>query len=126
ALAAIIDKRACVSWMCVPRMDGDPIFCSLLGPNGDHLEGGWSFRLADQEKCEQKYLRNTAILETVLTDANGNQVKIIDFAPRFQMGGRIFRGQTLVRIVEPLSGTPLMTVSMKPRYNYGSSLPETT
>ena len=32
---------------------------------------------------QSEYLRNTAIVTTVLTDQNGNAVRITDFAPRF-------------------------------------------
>lgn len=126
ALAALIDKQGSVCWMCAPRMDGDPVFCSLLAPNGNPLEGSWRFSLSGQAKSEQKYIRNTALLETYLTDEAGNQLKITDFAPRFRMGGRIFRGQTLVRLVEPMSGTPRISVSINPKYDYGSHKPEKT
>lgn len=126
SLAALINRDAGLSWMCMPRMDGDPVFCGLLNPIGNEKDGIWQFRLADQVSSEQHYVRNTAILETILTDKHGNQAKIIDFAPRFKMGGRIFRGFTLVRIVEVLSGSPFIKVSLRPRYNYGAQAPETT
>ena len=29
-IGALIDTDASVVWMCVPRFDGDPVFCSLL------------------------------------------------------------------------------------------------
>lgn len=29
--AALIDRNGSIVWMCAPRMDGDPVFCSLLG-----------------------------------------------------------------------------------------------
>jgi GH15 family glucan-1,4-alpha-glucosidase len=28
-IGALIDTDASVVWMCVPRFDGDPVFCSL-------------------------------------------------------------------------------------------------
>lgn len=126
ALAALVDRQAGIAWMCAPRMDGDPVFCGLLGPSDDPDDGFWRFILSGQTESEQYYMRNTAILETVLTDAEGNRAKITDFAPRFRMGGRIFRGYTLVRIVEPLSGTPRLTVSLRPRFDYGVNAPEKT
>ncbi|MBV2143377.1 glycoside hydrolase family 15 protein [Falsochrobactrum sp. TDYN1] len=126
ALAALIDREAGICWMCTPRMDGDPVFCGLLDPNGDTNDGVWRFSLTEQAKTEQHYMRNTAILETILTDAEGNQARITDFAPRFKMSGRIFRGFTVVRIVEPLSGTPRLSVSLRPRSSYGENPPETT
>lgn len=126
SLAALIDREAGVSWMCAPRMDGDPVFCGLLNPEADQNDGAWRFMLADQVSSEQHYVRNTAILETILTDKHGNKAKITDFAPRFKMGGRIFRGFTLVRLVEPISGSPSLTVALRLRHDYGAQTPETT
>ncbi len=123
-LAALIDDRGGLDWMCIPRMDGDPVFCGLLG--GDAGDGCWRFQLTGQRDGRQRYLRNTAILETVLTDAEGNAARILDFAPRFRMAGRIFRGHSVIRIVEPLAGTPRLTVSLRPRWDYGGQAPGLT
>ena len=38
SLAAIINRDAGLSWMCMPRMDGDPVFCGLLNPIGDEQD----------------------------------------------------------------------------------------
>lgn len=128
--AALIDRNASIVWMCVPRMDGDPVFCSLLGQSTRQKEGSdggsWSIELRNIAASEQRYLRNTAILETVLTDHDGNRLRITDFAPRFKANGRIFRPQTIVRIVEPLEGAPRIQVKLRPRYGYGAGEPETT
>ena len=70
SLAAMIDDTAGLDWMCAPRMDGDPVFCGLLGDQGAPGEGSWRFRLHGQQSSTQRYLRNTAILETILTDVN--------------------------------------------------------
>lgn len=122
--AALIDRNATIIWMCAPRMDGDPIFCSLL----DERNGGgkWAVHLKNRIASEQRYLRNTAILETVLTDHDGNRLRVIDFAPRFKANDRIFRPQTIVRIIEPLQGAPRVEMRLKPRYNYGAHEPGTT
>ena len=125
AAAALVDRNATIVWQCAPRMDGDPIFCSLLGGNLE--EGGdWSITVANLAASEQRYLRNTAVLETVLTDADGNSLKITDFAPRFKALGRIFRPQTVVRIIEPVRGAPRVCVNLRPRHGYGAHRPETT
>lgn len=123
--AALIDRNASIVWMCAPRMDGDPIFSSLLGG----VEGGggqWSITLKNMAATEQRYLRNTAILETILSDRDGNRLRVTDFAPRFKAGGRIFRPQTIVRLVEPLAGTPRMQMRLRPRHGYGEYEPDTT
>lgn len=75
---------------------------------------------------EQRYLRNTAILETVLSDHDGNRLRITDFAPRFKANGRIFRPQTIVRLVEPVEGAPRIQVDLRPRHGYAAQEAETT
>jgi len=98
AVAALVDKSARLVWMCAPRMDGDPVFCRLLKGEGDDAAGGeWSISIDDCVAAEQTYIRNTAILETILTDRDGNRLRIRDFAPRFKRAGRIFRPVTIVR-----------------------------
>lgn len=124
--AALIDRNASIVWMCAPRMDGDPVFCSLLGQDDEAAGGQWSIQLKNPSASEQHYLRNTAILETVLTDRDGNRLRVTDFAPRFKASGRIFRPQTIVRLVEPISGTPRVVMRLQPRHGYGAHKPETT
>ncbi|BCH26064.1 glucoamylase [Mesorhizobium sp. L-8-10] len=127
AVAALIDRDARLIWMCTPRMDGDPIFCRLLKGEGDEAAGGaWSITIDDCVSSQQAYLRNTAILETTLTDKDGNTLRIRDFAPRFKRAGRIFRPVAVTRIIEPISGTPRVTVAVDPLHDYGARVPETT
>ena len=76
-VAALIDPNASVQWMCLPRLDGEPIFNSLLGGNGH-----FSIALSDQVSATQTDIKNTAVLETVLTDADGSSIKIPDLNGR--------------------------------------------
>ncbi len=128
AAAALVDRNASIVWMCAPRMDGDPVFCRLLDGQaaGQEEEGCWSIAMDDAVECRQSYLRNTAVLETVQADGDGNRLRITDFAPRFKARGRIFRPLTIVRIVEPLAGSPRIRVRLRPRHGYGAHAPETT
>jgi len=43
------------------------------------------------------------VLETVF-DAPGGRFRVLDFAPRFDLHGRIFRPTQILRLVEPLEG----------------------
>ena len=46
-VSGLIDKRGGIVWGCVPRVDGDPVFCALL--NGDRQDVGvWRFELEGQ------------------------------------------------------------------------------
>ncbi|GAB1580438.1 glycoside hydrolase family 15 protein [Phyllobacterium phragmitis] len=127
ATAALIDRYGKFVWMCMPRLDGDPIFCSLLGQGNPEQEGGdWAIEIDNLVSSQQRYLRNTAVLETVLTDEKGNSLRVRDFAPRFKHHDRIFRPMAIIRLVEPIVGTPRMTMRLRPRFNYGAAIPETT
>ena len=113
-IAALIDPDAGISWLCLPRFDGEPVFNGLLG--GD---GCFSIRLDGQVTSRQTYLRNTAIIETVLEAEDGSAVKIIDFAPRFTDRGRMFRPASVVRRIVPLSGMPRITVTLRAASDWG-------
>ncbi|MBC7604593.1 MAG: glycoside hydrolase family 15 protein [Ramlibacter sp.] len=117
AYSALIDERARIVWMCLPRFDGDPVFNALLDPseNGSH----WAFDLENFASSEQSYEPNTAIVKTRLFDTQGQGIEITDFAPRFSNRGRMFRPLTLVRRVKVLSGSPRMRVLLRPRFDWG-------
>ena len=123
-IGALIDTNASVVWMCVPRFDGDPVFCSLL--NGDSPEGRFDIELERRTSIRQHYLKNTAILRSEMEDADGGRIEIIDFAPRFHQHGRIFAPVGLVRIVRKLAGRPRVRVRFLPRSGYGEARPPVT
>lgn len=123
-VGALVDEHANITWGCFPRFDGDPVFCSLLRDTDDY--GFFAIELADCERSEQHYLKNTAVLVTRLHDRHGGSVEITDFAPRFGQYGRMFRPMMLVRRVKRLSGSPRLTVRLRPAQADGSSRPETT
>lgn len=127
--SALIDHVGRVVSCCLPRFDGDPVFCELL--NGDAAakdDGGGMFEIAvdNLARSEREYLTNTAIRVSRLYDANGSAVEITDFAPRFGLFGRMFRPMMIVRVVRPIAGTPRIRVKLRPRSAYGSSDPEIT
>mgnify|MGYP006156072503 CR=1 FL=1 len=96
SFGALVDKHARVVWSCLPTFDGDPTFCALLSPN--QQEGGdFAIELEDLASTEQEYLSNTAILRTVLRDAHGGALEILDFAPRWRQNDRFYRPVSLIR-----------------------------
>src|SRR5689334_21345403 len=106
-IAALVDAEGTVMWCCLPRPDGDPVFSALLTAEGREApQGLFRVELSRLQRAEQRYVHNMAVLETTLTDAQENAVRITDFCPRFRDRGRIFRPMTLVRIIEPLAGRP--------------------
>jgi GH15 family glucan-1,4-alpha-glucosidase len=124
-IAALIDGRGRIVWGCLPRLDGDPAFCALLARDGAAAQTGvFAVDLQHCAHTEQRYLRNTAILETLLDDGQGNVLRVTDFCPRFRRRGRFFRPMMLVRIVEAAAGRPVATLKLKPRCDYGAREPE--
>jgi GH15 family glucan-1,4-alpha-glucosidase len=123
-IGALIDARAQITWGCFPRFDGDPIFCSLLKESDDY--GFFAIDLADCERTEQHYLENTAILVTQLHDSHGGAVEVTDFAPRFGQHGRRFRPMMLVRRIRRLSGSPRVTLRLRPACDDGAARPAVT
>jgi GH15 family glucan-1,4-alpha-glucosidase len=120
AIGALIDARAEIVWWCVPRLDGDPAFCSLLREHADGEGFGYlSVELVDQVTTEQEYLPNTAILVTRLTDSHGAAVEITDFAPRFRQYGRMFTPLMLIRRIRRLHGSPRIRIAVRPACDYG-------
>ncbi|MCK0196786.1 glycoside hydrolase family 15 protein [Ancylobacter sp. 6x-1] len=121
-IAALIDRAGRISWCCWPRINGDPVFSSLLG--GDEPAGGFfDVVLEGQTRSRRRYIENTAIIETVIENDAGAKLRITDFAPRFKLYDRIYRPAMLVRRIEPLAGTCRITVRLRPQFGWGSQSP---
>ncbi|ALE16185.1 Glucoamylase [Altererythrobacter epoxidivorans] len=121
----LVDRTGAIVWGCVPRVDGDPVFCSLL--NSSHRDAGiWRFELEGQVSSSQEYIRNTPILVTRLEAEDGSCVEVLDFCPRYENKGRMYRPVGIGRIVRPISGNPRIRVVLRPMNNYGASLADTT
>jgi GH15 family glucan-1,4-alpha-glucosidase len=123
-IAALIDEGGRIAWMCLPRHDGDPFFYSLLG--GDRDEGYADVQLVNLAQRSQVYRRNTAIVETTLRDSTGGSLRITDFCPRYRRFARMYRPMSLIRIIEPVAGRPVVRLRIRPRYDYGASQPPVT
>jgi len=121
-IAALVDRSARIVWCCFPSLDGDPVFCSLLGGEaGD--SGVFAIEVDGAIETRQHYRRNTAILVTEIADATGDSVRVIDFVPRFRRHERIYRPSMLVRRIEPVGGTCRIRVRVRPRFAYGAVAP---
>jgi GH15 family glucan-1,4-alpha-glucosidase len=122
--AALLDPSARIVWWCLPRYDGDPVFCRLLA--GDEEKGFTDVVLDDQVETRSNYARNTAIVVTELIDRHEGAVRVTDFAPRFQVYGRTFRPPQLMRIIEPIAGTPRITIRFRAAHRYGEPVTRRT
>jgi GH15 family glucan-1,4-alpha-glucosidase len=123
-VAALIDDQATIVWGCLPRMDADPVFHALLDSDRDSsAQGLFAIETIQESQASQRYLRNTAILETTMVDTDGNRLRVLDFCPRFRARGRIFRPAMFVRLIEPLAGRPVVRLRLRPRFEYGAAEP---
>ena len=117
--AALVDRGGSVVWCCLPRFDAEPVFGALL----DEGHGG-RFRVGPASGAvgTQRYLPNTNVLETSFEDVDG-AFRVIDFAPRFEQHQRSFRPAQLIRVVEPVRGTPRIRVTCAPRIGWSRGEP---
>jgi len=119
--AALIHGGGDVVWCCLPRFDSEPIFGQLLDPDG----GRFGISAADGTAGRQAYIDNTNVLETTI-DAPGGTFRIIDVAPRYERNGRIYRPTQLIRIIEPVSGSPQLRVTCEPVLGWSKGRPVVT
>ncbi|HTC09810.1 MAG TPA: glycoside hydrolase family 15 protein [Acetobacteraceae bacterium] len=122
-VASLISPLGRHGWFCFPRLDADPVFNALLGgktPQTGYLDTA----LHEQTGATQTYLHNTAVVETILADRERGQARVVDFCPRFRRYGRMFRPPMLIRRIEPITGRPRLSVTLRPRYDYGATTPE--
>ncbi len=124
-IASLIDRNGRHVWHCVSRLDGDPVFNALLGGT-DPQAGFMDIVVHDHTATRQRYLPNGAVLETVIDDSHQGSLRMLDFAPRFQRFGRMFRPPMLVRRIEPIAGRPRITLRLRPNFDYGARPPQIT
>ncbi len=118
-LSALVERTGAIVWCCLPRFDSEPVFAALLDE-----EAGGRFCVCPPEGAagEPRYLDNTNVLETTFKTAGGS-FRVLDFAPRFEQYDRHFQPTQLVRIVEPIEGTPRIRVSCEPRLGWSKGIP---
>ena len=109
-----------IVWCCVPRFDGDPVFCALLqDPAREDAPGFFAVELANLDRVEQEYVANTPILVTRLYDREGASVEVTDLMPRYRHYGRVFCPMMLVRQIRRTAGSPRIRVRLRAAEHYG-------
>jgi len=126
-VGALVDRLGEIVWACLPRFDGDAVFCSLLRERKSATDFGFfTVELVDFARADQEYLTNTAILVTRLYDRHGGGIELTDFAPRFRQYGRMFCPMSLVRTIKRISGDPRICIRIRPAHGYGAERPSVT
>jgi alpha,alpha-trehalase len=114
--SALVGLDGSVPWLCLPRFDSEPLFCSLL----DDARGG-SFTVAPDEVVEarQRYEPDTAVLVTELRSPTG-LVAVTDalaLRPGSDLSDDVPAGrQELIRSAVVLDGSVRLRVELDPRW----------
>jgi len=125
SIGALVNRNAEIVWACLPRFDGDPVFCSLLrGAAAADGNGAFAIEMTGATRTEQQYIPDTPILVTRFFDDAGAGVQVTDFAPRFEQDGQILSPMMLVRKLERISGTPSIRIIVRPMEGYGAEVIE--
>jgi GH15 family glucan-1,4-alpha-glucosidase len=115
-----VHRNGSIPFACLPRFDSEPVFGALL----DERDGGeFTIEPAEATLGTLRYLDNSNVLENVFTTSDGS-FRVIDFAPRFMQFERSFRPTMIIRIVEPLTGTPRIRVRCDPRLGWSKRPPK--
>jgi len=125
AIGALVDGCGRIVWGCLPAFDGDPWFSALLGGEAPE-QGFYAVELQGQQRCEQEYRRNSAVLVTRLYAEDGSAIEITDCVPRSKLFDRTFRPTMIVRRLRPISGVPRVRVRLRPTCDYGAGRPQVT
>ena len=113
--AALVSKVGSIDWLCLPHFDSASIFAKLLDPNCGSFDV-----LTDGYEVSSYYIKDTAILETVLQDKE-NEISVKDFMvpqPKYPC-----REHYLVRKITGIKGNCDITLHFSPRPSYGAIVP---
>ena len=117
----LVGPDTSIDWLCLPRFDSPSVFARLL----DQERGGsWAFEGDGTWTSTAAYLRNTNVLRTEITGAEG-RFEIVDFAPRILHGLEVDAPVEITRVIRPLEGTPRVRVRFDPRPDYARATIET-
>ena len=113
--AALVARDGAVVWLCAPRFDSEPLFCSIL----DHRRGG-SFRIAPEPLVDarHRYEPDSGVLTTELRSPTG-VVRVTDCLT-LRSGADLTEDTTagrgeLLRSVVVLEGDVSLAVEVTPR-----------
>ncbi|MGK0186911.1 MAG: GH15 family glucan-1,4-alpha-glucosidase [Verrucomicrobiales bacterium] len=116
--AALIEPDGSIVFACLPDFDSGTVFAAML----DSEKGGsFGIEMIDGKAVSQEYERHTNILITRFEGKSG-AFRVIDFMPRYTWDGKAGSegdaSSDIVRVLEPLKGTPEIRVHYDPKLEY--------
>jgi alpha,alpha-trehalase len=125
--SALVKSTGSVDWLCFPDFSSPTVFAKIL----DNEKGGsFEIKPVGKYKINQRYIPNTAVLETVFTSVNGKKSFVVyDFFPRYKKltskgYASLVEQNRLIRLIRPVKGKPEIKIKYDPRPNYAIGLPE--
>jgi GH15 family glucan-1,4-alpha-glucosidase len=124
--AALVGNDGSIDWLCWPDFSSPACFSSLLGTEKN---GHWQISPVENEpKVSRSYRDSTMILETEFETPTG-RVLVVDFMPIGKLHSEEMpqprKYSDLVRMVKGLEGSVEMQMELRPRFDYGRTLPWT-
>ncbi|MCQ8241384.1 glycoside hydrolase family 15 protein [Rhizosaccharibacter radicis] len=117
ASCALVGRNGSIDWLCWPRFDSAACLAALVGTDQN---GRWLLAPADSgARTERRYLDDGLVLETVFETDQGS-VALIDFMPID------VAAPTIIRVIEGRRGAVDMTMNLRLRFDYGTSVPWVT
>jgi GH15 family glucan-1,4-alpha-glucosidase len=111
--AALVGSDGSIDWLCLPRFDSAACFAALLG---EDRHGHWRIAPAGPSRVQRRYLPDTLVLETEFA-ADSGSARLIDCMPPRDTD------PVLVRMVEGLSGSVNLRMTLGASFEYGSAEP---
>ena len=118
--AALSSTGGSIDWLCLPRMDSDPVFGRLVGgPDAGHF----SISPAGVRDVRRRYLEHSAVLETTWSTEAGEVVLIEGMV--LDVSSSLMPQMALVRRLEFRGGPARVRVEFSPRLGLPGSRPRT-
>jgi GH15 family glucan-1,4-alpha-glucosidase len=112
--AALVGSDGSIDWLCLPRFDSAACFAALLG---EDRHGHWRISPAEGNiRVRRRYRPDTLVLETEFGTDSG-VARLTDCMPPRD------RDPVLVRLIEGVSGTVDLRMTLEASFEYGSARP---
>ncbi len=113
ATAALVGRDATIDWLCLPRFDKHPVFCSILD---DEVGGRFAIDVGDLVGARHRYFGDSSVLITELKTADG-VVRVTDMMP-LRRGANLSAVSAmdvgeLLRVVEVLEGSATVRADIR-------------
>ena len=114
--AALVSRKGCIEWCCLPSFDSPSIFARILDKNRG---GEFRIQVSPDYKIRQEYIPRTNVLVTTFSRKN-DKFELIDFMPRYKTdSGNYHQPPDIIRYVRHISGKPEFRVIYNPRPCFG-------